>query len=88
MNSEQALTALAEGIRKTGAPACQQSDPEAWFPGGGTPSPEKNPAIRLCQACPVQMLCLQFAMVNNEQYGIWGGLNSRQRSRLRRGKKV
>jgi WhiB family redox-sensing transcriptional regulator len=88
MNSEQALTALGEGIRATGSPACQQTDPEAWFPEGGTPSPNKNSAVMLCKACPVQMLCLQFAMINNEQHGIWGGLNSRQRGRLRKANKA
>ena len=83
MNSEQALTALANGIRETGTPSCQQSDPEAWFPEGAHRLPEKRQAIILCKACPVQALCLEFALVNNEQYGIWGGLGSGQRARIR-----
>ena len=82
MNAEQALTALSNGIRKTGSPACQQSDPEAWFPEGGTPSPNKNLAVSLCRACPVQRLCLEYALANNEQHGIWGGMYTRQRERL------
>lgn len=88
MNSNQALTALAEGIRKHGTPACQETDPEAWFPEGGSPNPSLHPAIKLCKACPVRQLCLEFAIINKEAYGIWGGLNSRQRFRLRRGQKV
>jgi len=84
MNSEQALTALAEGIRATQAPACQTSDPDAWFPEGGSPNPNLHPAIKLCKVCPVMTLCLQYALINNEQHGIWGGMNSRQRARLRK----
>jgi len=88
MNSAQALTALAEGIREHGSTACQQTDPDAWFPEGGTPNPQMQPAIQLCNACPVRELCLQFALVNNEAHGIWGGMNSRQRQRLRKSNKA
>lgn len=82
MNPIEAFRALAEGILETGAPACQQSDPEAWFPEGGTPSPNRNMAVSLCKACPVQRLCLEYALANNEQHGIWGGMYTRQRERL------
>ena len=88
MNSEQALTALANGIRQTGTPSCQQSDPEAWFPEGGHKNSDKRQAIILCKACPVQALCLNFAMINNEEYGIWGGLSSSERARLRKRRKA
>ena len=84
MNSEQALTALANGIKKTGSPSCQQSDPEAWFPEGGSTSSHRNSAVIMCKACPVQQLCLQYALINNEQYGIWGGVNTRERNRMRK----
>jgi len=40
-------------------------------------------AISLCKICPVRSLCLEFALVNDEKHGIWGGVNSRQRARLR-----
>jgi len=83
MNSEQALTALAEGIKKTGATACQTSDPDAWFPEGGVPNTSLRSAISLCKICPVRSLCLEFALVNDEKHGIWGGVNTRQRARLR-----
>ena len=34
--------------------------------------------------CPLRQKCLVFAAVNNEHYGIWGGLSSEQRHWMRR----
>jgi len=83
MNSEQAHTALSDGIKETGAPACQESDPDAWFPEGANGG-VRSAAAKLCSHCPVQMLCLEFALINNEQHGIWGGVNTRERNRMRK----
>jgi len=60
---------------------CAQTDPEAFFPekGGST-----RDAKRLCEACPVSGQCLDYAMTNDEKFGIWGGLSERERRRLRR----
>ena len=30
-------------------------------------------ALRACQRCNIKEKCLQFAMDNQEEYGIWGG---------------
>lgn len=55
---------------------CPETDPEAFFPdkGGST-----KPAKRTCASCPVRELCLQYAIENNERFGVWGGLSERQR---------
>ena len=60
---------------------CAQTDPEAFFPekGGST-----RDAKRVCEACPVSGQCLDYAMSNDEKFGIWGGLSERERRRLRR----
>jgi len=34
--------------------------------------------------CPIREQCLKFAAVNNEHYGIWGGLYPEQRHWMRR----
>ena len=60
---------------------CAQTDPEAFFPDEGIPSGE---AKRLCKSCPVRQQCLDYALQNNEAYGIWGGLSANQRANLRR----
>ena len=50
--------------------------------------PEKdlreNAARRLCNACPVQQVCLDYALTVGESHGIWGGLNELERKRLLR----
>lgn len=33
----------------------------------------------VCNHCPVQELCLRYAIANDERYGIWGGLTRRER---------
>ena len=66
-------------------PGCRDSDPDAWFstetPGMG---PSYTVARKLCNRCPVQALCLEYAMANNEAHGLWGGLTHRERVKLKR----
>ena len=38
----------------------------------------------MCEACTVKDACLEYAMANDERFGIWGGLSERERRRLRR----
>jgi WhiB family redox-sensing transcriptional regulator len=38
----------------------------------------------VCRACVVKAECLEYALVNGEKFGIWGGLSERERRRLRR----
>ena len=35
----------------------------------------EDEAKAICRQCPVRIECLDYAIVTNEQYGIWGGLN-------------
>lgn len=60
---------------------CAQTDPEAFFPEKGGSTRE---AKRVCAACLVRQECLDYAMDNDERFGIWGGLSERERRRLRR----
>ena len=60
---------------------CAQTDPEAFFPekGGST-----RDAKKICQSCEVKAQCLQYALENDERFGIWGGLSERERRKLRK----
>ena len=58
-----------------------QTDPEALFPEKGGSTRE---AKRICQACAVRDECLEYALLNDERFGIWGGLSERERRRLKR----
>ena len=60
---------------------CAQPDPEAFFPEKGGSTRE---AKRICQACAVRDECLEYALLNDERFGIWGGLSERERRRLKR----
>lgn len=60
---------------------CAQTDPEAFFPekGGST-----RDAKKICTSCEVRAQCLEYALENDERFGIWGGLSERERRKLRR----
>jgi WhiB family redox-sensing transcriptional regulator len=59
---------------------CAQADPEAFFPEKGGSTKE---AKKVCAVCPVQQECLEYALLNEERFGIWGGKSERERRRLR-----
>jgi len=73
----------AEAWRNDGL--CAQVDPELWYPekGGST-----KDAKSVCLGCPVQTECLQYALDNDERFGIWGGYSERERRALKRGERV
>jgi WhiB family redox-sensing transcriptional regulator len=58
---------------------CAQTDPELFFPEKGGSVRE---AIATCRACPVAAECLDYALANNERFGVWGGLSEPARERL------
>jgi WhiB family transcriptional regulator, redox-sensing transcriptional regulator len=60
---------------------CAQTDPEAFFPEKGGSTRE---AKRICSGCDVKAECLEYALANDERFGIWGGMSERERRRLRR----
>jgi WhiB family redox-sensing transcriptional regulator len=60
---------------------CAQTDPEAFFPEKGGSTRE---AKKVCTGCEVRGECLDYALMNDERFGIWGGLSERERRRLKR----
>lgn len=62
------------------AALCAETDPEAFFPDKGGSTRE---AKQVCRGCPVRGECLEYALENEERFGIWGGLSERERRRLR-----
>ncbi|WP_103382363.1 WhiB family transcriptional regulator [Pseudonocardia dioxanivorans] len=61
---------------------CAQTDPESFFPEKGGSVRE---AKRICAGCEVRAECLEYALAQDERFGIWGGLSERERRPLRRG---
>jgi WhiB family redox-sensing transcriptional regulator len=60
---------------------CAQTDPEAFFPEKGGSTRE---AKKICTSCEVRSQCLEYALENDERFGIWGGLSERERRKLRK----
>jgi WhiB family redox-sensing transcriptional regulator len=68
-----------EGLEWQDDALCAQTDPEAFFPekGGST-----RDAKKVCAECQVNDDCLEYALVTNQRFGIWGGQSERERRRL------
>lgn len=60
---------------------CLGVDPDLFFPERGASTRE---AKEVCRGCVVREDCLEYALVNGEKFGIWGGMSERERRRIRR----
>lgn len=74
------LNALSENWRAYAL--CAEVDPDLWFPEKGNTSAVRA-AKRICARCPVRVQCLDYAVKNHEEYGVWGGHNVRERRTIR-----
>lgn len=66
---------------------CADGHPDNWFPSTDGDGPTSQARVRmarqLCSGCPVAVQCLQYALDNDEQHGVWAGTTPRERRRLR-----
>jgi WhiB family redox-sensing transcriptional regulator len=87
--AQQLYVELTEQIVGVGEVPCQQA-PDIFFIDKGDPiGPEKiRMSKTLCADCPVQMLCLEYALEAKERDGIWGGLTRNERDALKRNRIV
>jgi WhiB family transcriptional regulator, redox-sensing transcriptional regulator len=60
---------------------CAQTGAEFFFPEPGSSVRE---AKRICGLCPIRSVCLEYALDNDERFGVWGGLSEKERLELRR----
>jgi WhiB family redox-sensing transcriptional regulator len=58
---------------------CRGADPEVFFPHDGV---GVEVASRICVGCPVREPCLEYALANRIEDGVWGGFSERARRRL------
>ena len=54
---------------------------DLWFPEKGGSTIE---AKRTCRSCEVRDECLEYALDNDERFGVWGGLSERERRHILR----
>jgi WhiB family redox-sensing transcriptional regulator len=66
--------------------ACRDADPDLFFPVGtaGPALRQVEAAKRICRACPVQALCLAWALDHGADSGVRGGYTEAERRVLRR----
>jgi len=62
-------------------------DPDIFFPEGGSGQAAKmradqSAAIKVCNECPVQRTCLEYALTTRQDNGVWGGTTERERKRI------
>jgi WhiB family redox-sensing transcriptional regulator len=60
---------------------CRGADTRAFFPSNGL---GVEAAQRICRGCPVQNECLEYALLNRIDQGVWGGASERERRRILR----
>ncbi len=60
---------------------CRGINPAEFFPSDGT---GVETAQRVCAACPVTAECLEYALLNRIEHGVWGGASERERRRILR----
>lgn len=65
---------------------CQNTDPELFFPIGttGPALTRLKVAKSICASCPVQAMCLAWAMLAGIEHGVWGGTSEEERRATRR----
>ena len=59
---------------------CREHDVSIFFPNSGSAG---NKAKKICAECSVKIECLEYALKNNIQYGMWGGVSERGRKKMK-----
>ena len=63
---------------------CYGSDTGVFYPSNDA---SVDVPKRVCGDCPVKVECLEFALSNNEVFGVWGGTSERERRRIKRSRR-
>jgi WhiB family redox-sensing transcriptional regulator len=64
---------------------CRDMDPAVFFPNDGI---GVQIAQKACSECPVKVPCLEYALANRVDHGVWGGTSERERRRILRRRRV
>lgn len=64
---------------------CAHETPARFFPSDGV---GVEVARRICATCPVKEACLEHALVNRIDHGVWGGASERERRRILKRRRV
>jgi WhiB family redox-sensing transcriptional regulator len=64
---------------------CRDEPPATFFPPDGV---GVEVARRICATCPVMGSCLEYALRNRIDHGVWGGASERERRRILRRRRL
>src|SRR5207247_7843955 len=64
---------------------CRTQPPATFFPSDGV---GVEVARRICADCPVKGPCLEYALANRIDHGVWGGASERERRRIARRRRL
>jgi WhiB family transcriptional regulator, redox-sensing transcriptional regulator len=68
--------------------ACLGQDPDDWFPDHTSDYTITIDALRVCTTlCPVKAECLEMALTEGFEHGIYGGMRPEQRKQLKNQRK-
>ena len=59
--------------------ACKNENPNTFYPSDGV---GVEIARRVCAICVVKEPCLEYALANRLDHGVWGGCSERERRRI------
>ncbi len=58
---------------------CRLHPPATFFPSDGV---GVDKARKICRDCPVMARCLEYALEERIDHGVWGGCSERERRRI------
>jgi WhiB family transcriptional regulator, redox-sensing transcriptional regulator len=64
---------------------CANETPSLFFPSDGV---GVEIARKICATCPVKDPCLEYALANRIDHGVWGGCSERERRRILRRRRL
>jgi WhiB family redox-sensing transcriptional regulator len=90
MNRDRAFTEFSHAqaeLEDRGETLACRKEPDLFFPEDYYAQKAKLLSERLarmlCEECPIKDLCRDYAILAQEDYGIWGGTNARERREAR-----
>lgn len=64
---------------------CASEPPSLFFPSDGI---GVQVAQQVCEGCPVRTPCLEYALANSIEHGVWGGCSERERRRIKKRRRL
>jgi WhiB family transcriptional regulator, redox-sensing transcriptional regulator len=65
--------------------ACRAYPPNMFFPSDGV---GVDRARKICATCQVSSPCLEYALENHVDHGVWGGCSERERRRISKRRRI